>query len=249
MRRKKQRWMFWTLLVLATIILYLLVYLCFRGNVGFPVGTNLTKGDWLSFFGNYLCFASSTLLAIVVFQQDRKINDLLSSEYDPVLVIKVVEYERLFDDEVNRVNSRFIVIEKEKQKLLFEQFIFDPETISNNDECMSKPFRLYLIIHNKGKLPIHSLTINRIELDGGSCLYTKDIDEKQVEVKTIQASGVKNVCIRLDKFPKIEDEQVHTLRIYYSVSLSKNIMFDAEYEVIYTGDESTLYDGVDYHRK
>lgn len=236
-------------MVLATIILYLLVYLCFRGNVGFPVGANLTKGDWLSFFGNYLCFASSTLLAIVVFQQDRKINDLLSSEYDPVLVIKVVEYERLLGDEADRVNSRFIVIEKGNQKMLFEQFIFEPEKISGPNECVSKPFRFYFLIHNKGKLPIHSLTINRIELDGGLCLYAKDIDENQVEIKTIQASGVKNVCIRLDEFPRIEDELVHTLRIYYTVSVAKNVVFDAEYEVIYTGDESTLFDGIDYHRK
>lgn len=245
---KKER-LFWGGLFLATIAVYIIIYICFKGSRGFLPGIGLGKSDWLSFLGDYLGFASSTLLAIAVFKQDRKINGLLSSEYEPLVIFSVLEYERLWNTSGEKGNSRFIVIQKNLHKLLFEQFVFDPESSIVVSENIESPFRFYFSIENKGKLPIHALTINKIDLDDDLCVYKKDIDTKNLVINSIQPNSVKNVCIKLNKFPHANDETVHTLQVHYSVSISEGIIYNRNYELLFTGDETTLFDGIDYHRK
>ena len=38
-------------IAVAVILFYIIVYLCFAWEGVIPVGIDLTKGDWLSFFG------------------------------------------------------------------------------------------------------------------------------------------------------------------------------------------------------
>ena len=166
-----------------------------------------------------------------------------------MVIFSVLEYERLRNANTEKINSRFIVIQKELQKLLFEQFAFEPVSSTVVGEDVESPFRFYLTIENKGKLPIHSLTITKIELDNGLRVYEKDIDLKYLVINTIQPNGVKNVCIKLNNFPHAKDETVHTLQVNYSVSISEGIIHKTHYELLFTGDETTLFDGIDYHRK
>ncbi len=246
MKKHNNQYLFLVLLLFLAIAAYFIIYLCFGGDYGFSPGNGLNKSDWLSFFGSYLGFASSTLLAIAVFKQDQKINALVSKEYDPIVIFRVVEFERVHNHETN---SRYVVINSDKRKLFFEQFIFDPKHSSDNSDMCKSPFRIYLSVESKGKLPLRDLTITEIKLDDSLCAYEKDIDNKQLVVNEIQPNGIRNICLKFNEFPHVQDSDVHTLHINYSVHISDSFVYTSQCLLRITGDESTIIDGIECHTK
>lgn len=66
---KYKMWFFISLIV-ATI-LYVIIYLVFRGNGIFYVGDDLAKNDWLSFLGAYLSFTGTIVVSLIAILQSH----------------------------------------------------------------------------------------------------------------------------------------------------------------------------------
>lgn len=246
MTKKRKNFLFLAFLFLLTIALFFLIYQVFRADWGLLPGGELTKGDWLAFLGSYLGFASSTLLAIAVFRQDEKINTLVSDEYDPILIFRVAKFERL-SEAAKTSASRYVVLPHGQTKLLFEQFIYDPVRLSPDYNSEETPFRFYLTVESRGKLPVRALSITKIELDSDLCVYEKDIEDQQLVAEMIQPDGIQNLCLKLNGFPRLAGSDVHTLYIHYSAKVSDNTLYKSHYKLLMTGDETTVFDGIDYH--
>lgn len=236
------------LLLILAITLFRLIYIYFQLDLSLPPEPELSKSDWLEFLGSYLGFASSTLFAIAVFCQDQKINTLISDEYNPILKLKVADFERL-DEAAKNNSSRYIILEREQRKLLFEQFIYDPIKIKPEYGDDYVPFRFYITINSQGKLPVHSLSITKIIMDDNICVYEKDIEKKQLITDEIQPDGVFNLCLKLNSFPQLHGNDVHILYIYYNVKITRNAIYKSCFKLLLTGDEKTVYDGFDYISK
>ena len=80
---KSKKTTFWSkykthiiVLVAASVIVYILIYLVFRGNGIFPVGANLEKSDWLSFLGAYLSFIGTVIVSMIAIFQSRYYSEL-----------------------------------------------------------------------------------------------------------------------------------------------------------------------------
>lgn len=239
---------FWIIGVVSMAILYFLVYLCFKGNKGFPAGIGLEKSDWLSFFGDFLCFASSTLMAIVVFRQDKKINCLLKTEYEPILAFRALDFKWLDPAPVGRSFSRYNAMVLDGQMLLCEQFVFDPIGSREGMNIGWCTFQFCFSIANHSKLPVKSVTINKITFGNDICLYEEDIDSKLVELGKMQPGGVRYLCIKLNKFMRPRDQSVYKLRIDYTVDVTDDIVRSADFDFLITGEETTMFDGTDYLR-
>lgn len=247
----KKKWTDYLLLLLLLLsIIALLFLICryFQNHREVSAGIVPDQGNWLDFVGSYLGFASSTLLAVAVFLQDRKINALVSSEYDPILILRVVSFERKNENPLDK-NFRYTTLPTEdgKSKLLFKQFILQPQkhivSLPENQTFL----RLYLTIQNKGKLPIHTLFITKIVLDEEQCIYKKDIDQVYPELEKIQPDGISYISLKLGAFPQLMDDKVHTLYIHYTAKTSNHVIYKSYCKLLITGDETTLFDGMDYN--
>lgn len=241
--------MFWIIGIFSMVFVYCLVYLCFRGNIGFSVGVGLEKSDWLSFCGDFLGFASSTLMAIVVFRQDKKINSLMKIEYDPILVFRVLDFKWLDAASVGTIFSRYNSLILGGQVLLCEQFVFEPINPPRELNIDCGTFQFCFSIANHGKLPVQSVVINKITFGNDICLYEKDVDSKLVELGKMQPGGIRYLCIKLNRFLRPRNSSVYKVRIDYTVNVTDDLIRSANFEFLVTGDETTVFDGMDYLRK
>lgn len=245
--KKENNWFKWILIALVIVIIYPLTYLCFKGDVGFPPGNGLEKSHWLGFLGDYLGFASSTFLAIVVFLQEHKINQLILAEYDPIVAFSILDFFRVETLE----EVQYMRLDKTSSPL-FLQFIFEPVMRHNITVQENKAMRFYLNISNAGKLSIKEFKIKRIVIDTlyGECVYERDIDRKYLEIKNIQPqNGCVDICICLKNFPVFKDDGIHKVRVDYTVANDKVHWPDKEYVFLITADETSLYDGREYRHK
>lgn len=88
-------------LIVALIIAYGLIYLCFKGNKGFTAGLDLEKRDWLSFLGAYLSFAGSLIVStIAIFQSSHyakaskeENNHKRMMEIQPIFSVEIAEVD------------------------------------------------------------------------------------------------------------------------------------------------------------
>lgn len=66
----------WHHLVIAAIpVLFICTYVWFVISGPVPVGKNLEKSDWLTFWGGFLSFAGSVALGVVAVIQNKQAND------------------------------------------------------------------------------------------------------------------------------------------------------------------------------
>lgn len=82
-KKKSKKTTFWSkhkihiiVLAAASVIVYFLIYLVFRGNGFVPVGVDLGKSDWLSFLGAYLSFIGAVIVSMIAIFQSRYYSEL-----------------------------------------------------------------------------------------------------------------------------------------------------------------------------
>lgn len=99
--KKYKWWIIGILLLLLFLIIYVLIYLCFKGNGFLYVGIDLEKKDWLSFFGSYLSFAGTILVSIIaIFQShyfevktNRRDDEKRKKEIQPFFSVDITEID------------------------------------------------------------------------------------------------------------------------------------------------------------
>lgn len=104
-KQKNKKPTFWskykihiTVLVAASVIVYFLIYLVFRGNGIFPFGADLGKNDWLSFLGAYLSFIGTVIISMIAIFQSRYYSESnekkeaanRKKEIQPIFSVKIV---------------------------------------------------------------------------------------------------------------------------------------------------------------
>ena len=84
---------------------YVIIYLVFKENGIFPVGTGLEKSDWLSFLGAYLSFIGTVIVSLIaIFQSiyyselnERKDAENRKKEIQPIFSVKIVSIDMQLD--------------------------------------------------------------------------------------------------------------------------------------------------------
>lgn len=120
-------------------------------------GADLTVADWLSFFGSYISFAGSLIMAYVVYRQDKTINQLT-----------LQEYQTAFD--IAFINARNCVSYGTEER--YKVMIYDDEKLYiKHDVCPSEyiwqfpvkkvPY-LLVQIKNIGRMPVTGLTLESV---------------------------------------------------------------------------------------
>lgn len=101
-------------LTIVFIVAYVLVYVFFVGKGIIPVGENLTKGDWLSFFGTYLSFVGATLVSMMalaqthLYAEKQHSRDLLvrKKQIQPIFSIEIVNADQQLPGTAEAVGLR-----------------------------------------------------------------------------------------------------------------------------------------------
>lgn len=103
--KKREKPTFWSrykgpivFTVCAAAIVYFLIYLVFIKDGIFLVGTDLEKGDWLSFLGAYLSFTGTVIVSMIAVFQSHYYNELnekkntarRKNEIQPIFSVKIV---------------------------------------------------------------------------------------------------------------------------------------------------------------
>lgn len=176
---------------------FLALYLGFRFQLGFSPGPDLESKDWLCFLSGYLTFAGSLIMTLLVYAQNKKINELIAREYEisfeavpmgvamkldnmeePTSVLKKIIYPKLrgtYDGESDKIES-------------------EPAQIV--------PF-FYISLKNTGKLNIENLTFSQITVSplepnsSSTCTFKM----AQPTFYTIQSKQTFRVCFALHGLP------------------------------------------------
>lgn len=157
---------------LVMVGIYIAIHFLFCYQIGFPasvtqndvIDLNLTSSDWLSFLSGYLGFSGSLIMAILVFKQSEKINELTISEYTPsasLLVqacVKSDAYPNFEGDllcySMPETSRGYYTFQCRRNK--------DDEAIS---ECDSFDLLLFAEIVNNSKSAITGLSFANISID------------------------------------------------------------------------------------
>lgn len=118
-RSKEKKSNYWAKgLVLASIIIlfYVLIYLCFVGEGIIPTGNNLTKGDWLAFFGTYLSFVGATLVSVIalvqthIYAKKQNSRDLAmrKKQIQPIFSVEIIDMNQQLPGTAEAVGLRSI---------------------------------------------------------------------------------------------------------------------------------------------
>lgn len=102
------------LVLLIIIVFYVLIYLCFKGEGFIPAGSNLTKGDWLAFFGTYLSFVGATLVSGIALVQSHLYAEKQNSrdlavrkkQIQPIFSIEIVNIDQQLPGTAEAVGLR-----------------------------------------------------------------------------------------------------------------------------------------------
>lgn len=107
----KYKWWIVLFAILFTAI-YIVIYLCFKGDGFLKAGLDLEKRDWLSFLGSYLSFAGSAIISLVAIFQSRYFADVEKSRQEterkkklqPIFSINIEELDSQVAGTVDPVN-------------------------------------------------------------------------------------------------------------------------------------------------
>jgi len=147
-----------TVLVAASVIVYSLIYLVFRGNGIFPVGADLEKNDWLSFLGAYLSFIGTVIISMIAIFQNRYYSESnekkdaanRKKEVQPIFSVKIVAIDAQLDGTAeafslsnkskNSVHKNVkISVENVNRFPIKHVIIFDIQTIRTEEHEPVKP--------------------------------------------------------------------------------------------------------------
>ena len=111
-KQKRKKLTFWSkykmpiiAIVAFSAIVYVIIYLVFKENGIFPVGTGIEKIDWLSFLGAYLSFIATVIVRLIaIFQSiyyselnERKDAENRKKEIQPIFSVKIVSIDMQLD--------------------------------------------------------------------------------------------------------------------------------------------------------
>lgn len=157
-RKKQGTVLLWTITWLLILLCVFLVTVNFFAN--YPVkdpDEDLTVADWLSFFGSYIGFAGSLIMAYIVYRQDKTINQLTLQEYQTAFDIAFI----------NAYNCASYG-EKERYKVM----IYDGGELYIKHDVCPKEYNwqlpvnnvLYLLVQikNIGRMPVTGLTLESV---------------------------------------------------------------------------------------
>lgn len=100
--KKSNYWAKGLFLVSVIVLFYILIYLCFVGEGFIPTGSNLTKGDWLAFFGTYLSFVGATLVSVIalaqthIYAKKQNSRDLAvrKKQIQPIFSVEIIDIDQ-----------------------------------------------------------------------------------------------------------------------------------------------------------
>ena len=153
----------WWLMISCVVLIigYIVIYICFRGNGGFPAGLYLEKKDWLSFLGAYLSFAGTAIVSLIALFQSQyytklekqRISDERKKSIQPVLSVDITS----LNSQVNGTAEAF--------------------SLSNYDS-IPKHRNVTITIENVGEYPISNVIVfNRYLWQ-----MLKPMEKKQIQV-------------------------------------------------------------------
>lgn len=93
---KNKKWLLISLI--ALVVVYICIYILFKGKGFISAGVNLEKKDWLAFFGAYLAFAGTIMVSIVATLQTKHFAEIEKNktiesrkkEVQPIFSINIV---------------------------------------------------------------------------------------------------------------------------------------------------------------
>ena len=68
-KQNKIKFIIFSIVVIAVVLLYVVIYLVFKGDGFFSAGKDLAKSDWLSFLGAYISFVGTVLVSLIALFQ------------------------------------------------------------------------------------------------------------------------------------------------------------------------------------
>lgn len=93
------KWWIVPFYLVISVAMFIVIYIIFSGESIIPAGKNLSRRDWLDFFGAYITFiGTATISAIAVFQthyynkieKERKVEER-RAKIQPVFNVKIVD--------------------------------------------------------------------------------------------------------------------------------------------------------------
>lgn len=87
-------------IIAVLILIYVIVYFCFKGEGFIYAGKDLEKRDWLSFLGTYLSFAGTIMVSLVALLDGyfyrqlskKESNEKRKKEIQPIFSIRIKDF-------------------------------------------------------------------------------------------------------------------------------------------------------------
>ena len=98
----KYKWWF-IVSPIILILIYVFVYLAFKGNGFIPAGIDLEKKDWLAFLGAYLAFAGTVVVSIVATLQTKHFAEI---EKEKMKQTRKKELQPIFSISMEGINQQ-----------------------------------------------------------------------------------------------------------------------------------------------
>lgn len=214
------------------IVAFEIVYVFFYFQVGLPASKNqddidlkLSASDWLSFFGSYLGFAGSLIMAFVVYKQDQKITELTLQEYQPALYFRITGYSI---KDINSITSPMIKDCDSTDYLRCDasQTETYESAVPDNQRCI-----LYISLKNIGKQPLTGFMFESIEVEQNSEyekkyeLIDSDINKMELSLRPWEPDCSINIAIVLKPCKEFWDNAKSKCRILYTCSGGKKPLY------------------------
>lgn len=192
-KQKRKKLTFWSkykmpiiAIVAFSAIVYVIIYLVFKENGIFPVGTGLEKSDWLSFLGAYLSFIGTVIVSLIaIFQSiyyselnERKDAENRKKEIQPIFSVKIVS----IDMQLDGTAEAFSLYDKATNPI--------HKNVKISVENVNRFPIKHMIVFDKYITPL--LKCNEIQYV--HCAYYDSVDAKKWP-KQIRLSGSIRLCI------------------------------------------------------
>lgn len=115
-KKNKLECKYWYIIGIAAaiVLFYVIVYLCFAWEGVIPAGINLTKGDWLAFFGTYLSFVGATLVSVIalvqthIYAKKQNSRDLAvrKKQIQPIFSVEIIDTDQQLPGTAEAVGLR-----------------------------------------------------------------------------------------------------------------------------------------------
>jgi hypothetical protein len=178
--------------VVSAIALFLLIWAWFLTDGIIPIGSNLTKADWLGFLSGFLGFVGTTFLGAITLLQTNQINKQnLLSEHKVHLGTCINGSVSLgymcFDDDFSKLKNIILLDDKNARNgaVLYIVIPFNVCSDSSPDSFSVN----YVVVHMGYKsvkftnilekhYPVNITEIDRIEINFQLCSHDKEFLEQ-----------------------------------------------------------------------